>query len=105
MPRYLFYPFDDGTAFETLEGLVPGIGGVAQNHCSPAIGGICRDDGNFVTGFWDVAAGDELYVIGHTAEGMKVLGDAHKNTIDQSEVVKRLDDCSLRKDVNCRIVM
>lgn len=102
---YLFYPFDDGTAFDTLDDLVPGVGGVSHDLCSPKIGAICRDDGTYLTGLWDVTAADEVYVIGHTAEGMKILGDAQKATIDQTEVVSRIERCNLRRDVNCRIVM
>jgi hypothetical protein len=105
---YLYYPFDDGTGIETLDGLVRGVGnkiapkGAVQ---SPKIGELFCDNGTTPGGFWSVANGDEIYVMGHTYLGMKVLGDANKKTIDQSEIVSRLERCGLKKNVTCKIVM
>lgn len=105
--KYLFYPFDDGTGIDTLEQLIPGAGGDPGRApvASPKIGELYRNDGTYPAGLWRVGLNDEVFVIGHAAEGLKVLGDAKKNLIDQTEVVKRLEACGLRKDAACKIVM
>lgn len=102
---YLFYPFDDGTALQTLDDLQPGVGGVPGTVASPKIGALYRNDGTYPAGLWNVGVGDDIFVIGHAAEGMKVLADAQKKQIDQTEVVERLILCGLPNNVNCKIVM
>lgn len=102
---YLFYPFDDGTALDTLDALQPGVGGTPGVVASPKIGGIYRSDGSYPAGLWSVTVNDAIFVVGHAAEGMKVLADAQKNMIDQTEVVDRMIACGLPHNVNCKIVM
>lgn len=103
--RYLFYPWDDGTGIKTLDALAPGVGTAGGTVASPAIGEILCDNGTYPGGLWGVGPHDEVFVIGHAAEGMKVMADANKKQYDQTEVVDRLHKCGLRKTVNCRITL
>lgn len=102
---YLYYPFDDGTGMDILDGLVRGVGNkVVPKICqSPAIGELYCDNGTCPGGLWNVGDADEVYVIGHSYSGFKVLADHNKNTIDQSEILKRLKACGLNAQRTCRI--
>lgn len=103
---YVYYPFDDGTGLQTLDDLIRGIGlrNVPNSApISPAIGELYTDAGSTPGGFWNVTNMDEIYIVGHSYSGMKVLGDADRGTIDQTEIVKRLLRCGLSKTVTCKI--
>lgn len=103
---YLYYPFDDGTGMNILDSLVRGVGNKTQpTHTfqSPAVGELYCDDGTTPGGLWGVNNGDEIYIIGHSHSGFKVLGDNDKNTIDQTEIVDRLTRCGLPTGINCKI--
>ncbi len=104
---YLYYPFDDGTGIETLDGLVRGVGDrvIPEVPSSPAIGELFCDDGTTPNGLGNVDDDDTIYVIGHSYKGFKVIADVNKKTIDQTEIVNRLERCGLPKNVNCQIIM
>ncbi|MDQ3918638.1 MAG: hypothetical protein M3348_09185 [Acidobacteriota bacterium] len=103
--KYLFYPFNDGTGLKTLNALAAGVGGEGGNSVSREVGAIYRSDGTFPAGLMEAGHDDEVFVIGHPAEGLKVLGDASKNTIDQTEIVNRLRGAGLRPDAHCKIIL
>lgn len=111
MPHiYLFYPFDDGTADSTLDGLVPGIGQDPSHYQSPKYGQIYRVDmASKVTigpgGLWNANDQDEIYVVGHSASGLKIIGDANKQHYDQSWLLERLAACGLQPTNNPKIVL
>jgi len=103
--KYLYYPFDDRTGLDTLDKLAPAVGTVPSVPASPRIGELYRSDGTCPAGLWNVGVNDEVFVIGHAAEGMKVLADAQRVQIDQTEIVARLARCGLRANENCKIVL
>ncbi|QKX16254.1 hypothetical protein [Microbulbifer sp. YPW1] len=106
---YLFYPFNDGTGIDTLKKLVRGVGNkiVPQdgNIQSPPIGELFCDNGTCPTTLNAAGANDEIYIIGHSYKSFKVLGDANKAVIDQSEILDRLRRCGLRKQAQCQITV
>ncbi len=104
---YLYYPFDDGTGLDILYDLVRGVGNrmSPDSPSSPEIGELFCDNGTTPNGLWDVTDGDELYIIGHSYKGFKVIADHNKKTIDQTEIVNRLERCGLKKSANCRIIL
>ncbi|WP_043319511.1 hypothetical protein [Microbulbifer sp. HZ11] len=104
---YLYYPFDDGTGVDTLKNLVRGVGHrmvpADGDIRSPAIGELFCDNGSCPATLNAAGDDDEIYIIGHSYKSFKVLGDANKGVIDQSEIVDRLRRCGLRKVAKCRI--
>jgi hypothetical protein len=105
---YLWYPFNDGTGFKVLDDLMPAFGGDPAHYQSPKFGELYKFDGRATTspaGMWGAVDNDDVWIIGHSAAGYKVLGDAVGGTIDQSEVVTRLKGCGLRANVNVNIIV
>ena len=105
---YLFYPFgpaeNDATASATLQGL----GRAFSAAVTPPIAGdvnIWRDDDTYPADLTNAAAGDTVYIIGHTARGMKVIGDANGNTYDQTWIVEKLESYNLGIGQNVEVVM
>jgi hypothetical protein len=105
--EYLFYPFNDKTEVATIDELARGIspGTPAVPIYSPAYGLIFCSNGTYPGGLGGVNDNDDVIVIGHAASGLKVLGSATKELIDQSEIVQRLAACGLPKTANCRIIL
>lgn len=103
--RYYFYPFNDTTQTALLHTLAGSLGGVAPQYAAPlATGLVYATDDTYRTTLSTVLAVDEVYILGHTASEQKVLGGAD-GTIDQTEIVKRLNTIGLPKTVACRIVL
>lgn len=103
--KYVYYPFDDDAGFLTLRALAPGFGNTPTIDLPTAVGVLYRDDGTFLPDLAAITDDDELWIVGHAAAGYKVLGDAAGGTIDQSEIVARLQRCGLPPACHCRVVL
>lgn len=104
---YVFYPFNDGTAVATLNDLAPAFGQVPpvqEQGVAPAFGRIYRE-GHFLDTLAMAGANDEIWIVGHCAKAMKVMGDSNHNTIDQTEIVNRLVNCGMQPNCSARIVL
>lgn len=111
MPQiYLFYPFDDGTADRTVDNLIAGFGNDPTTFQTPKHGQIYRVDSltkatTSPGGLWDANNNDEIYVVGHSASGQKVIGDANGILRDQSWLLQRMYDCGLQYTSDPKIVL
>lgn len=115
MAIYLFYPYDDTKTYSTISNIASGI---APHHPVPAvapptpaaIGAILRD-GVYVSSLSTIVAADTLCIVGHGANGLKVLGSNDKKLgkdlshINQTKIIQRLKEAGFTKEMQCRILV